>query len=122
MTDEESAQIWNDYIHEELKSSHDIGHNHYFRFLSWKPDRDLNPQYDGIPDIDKCGGIIHHKSNDGTWCASAIHFDTEDVRKVFKPDHLWKVESWEPLTLSPSLLCRRCGDHGFIRDGKWIPA
>lgn len=34
----------------------------------------------------------------------------------------WVVESEEPLTLSPSLLCMTCGHHGFIRDGKWIPA
>lgn len=34
----------------------------------------------------------------------------------------WKLESLEPLTLSPSLLCRWCGKHGFIREGKWVPA
>ena len=26
------------------------------------------------------------------------------------------------LTLSPSVLCRRDGHHGFVRDGKWVPA
>lgn len=34
----------------------------------------------------------------------------------------WKVESWDPLTLSPSLLCLTCGEHGFIREGTWVPA
>lgn len=34
----------------------------------------------------------------------------------------WDLISEEPLTLSPSLLCRACGHHGFIRGGKWIPA
>lgn len=34
----------------------------------------------------------------------------------------WKLESEEPLTLSPSLLCPVCQHHGFIRDGKWVPA
>lgn len=33
----------------------------------------------------------------------------------------WVVESEEPLTLSPSLLCTTCGHHGFIRSGKWEP-
>ena len=33
----------------------------------------------------------------------------------------WTVESLDPLQLSPSLLCRSCGNHGFIRGGKWIP-
>lgn len=34
----------------------------------------------------------------------------------------WTVEQEEPLTLSPSLLCRICGHHGFIRNGRWVPA
>jgi hypothetical protein len=28
----------------------------------------------------------------------------------------------EHLTISPSVLCRACGHHGFIRDGRWVPA
>lgn len=34
----------------------------------------------------------------------------------------WTQESVEPLTLAPSLRCTMCGDHGFVRDGKWVPA
>ncbi len=34
----------------------------------------------------------------------------------------WDVEQLEPLTISPSLACRACGHHGFIREGKWVPA
>jgi hypothetical protein len=34
----------------------------------------------------------------------------------------WTVQSTDPITLSPSLLCSACGEHGFIRDGKWVPA
>ena len=33
----------------------------------------------------------------------------------------WNVHSRDPLTLSPSLLCH-CGDHGFIQQGRWVPA
>lgn len=42
----------------------------------------------------------------------------------FKPNRPdgWDLISVEPLTLSPSLLCRACGHHGFIRQGKWVPA
>lgn len=29
--------------------------------------------------------------------------------------------SINPLTFSPSWLCD-CGDHGWVRDGKWVPA
>jgi hypothetical protein len=36
-------------------------------------------------------------------------------------DDGWDVVSLEPLTLAPSLLCRACGHHGWIRDGVWVP-
>ncbi|MEV4783965.1 hypothetical protein AB0K53_00675 [Streptomyces tuirus] len=32
------------------------------------------------------------------------------------------VVAREPLHLEPSLLWRCCGTHGFVRDGKWVPA
>lgn len=36
----------------------------------------------------------------------------------------WTVEDdrAEHLTLSPSILCRTCGHHGFVRAGRWVPA
>lgn len=37
-------------------------------------------------------------------------------------DDGWDLIALEPLTISPSLLCNACGHHGFIRDGKWVPA
>ena len=36
--------------------------------------------------------------------------------------HHWKLESETPLTLTPSLLCPVCHHHGYIREGKWVPA
>lgn len=30
--------------------------------------------------------------------------------------------SKEPLTIGGSIRCAACNDHGFIRDGKWVPA
>jgi hypothetical protein len=35
---------------------------------------------------------------------------------------IWTLESEEPLTLNPSLLCTQCGEHGWVRAGKWVPA
>lgn len=34
----------------------------------------------------------------------------------------WSLVSADPLHIEPSLLCRVCGHHGFIRDGLWVPA
>lgn len=42
------------------------------------------------------------------------------VRPAWKDG--WDVLQLDPLTLSPSLLCRHCGHHGFIREGRWVPA
>ena len=32
----------------------------------------------------------------------------------------WRVESTDPLTIIPSILCGSCGTHGFWRNGGWI--
>jgi len=46
-----------------------------------------------------------------------------DVQRRVEPDrpNVWDVQSWDPLTISPSVLCS-CGDHGFIREGRWVRA
>jgi hypothetical protein len=58
------------------------------------------------------------------------------MRAVMPARALWQVQTWEPLTISPSLLCKmprfgpdnkaipgtECGDHGFIRGGRWVRA
>lgn len=98
----------------------DLGHGHLLRFFKWSPDRDLNPQYEGIPDDPRAGAIIDHPAPDGSTCSGAIPFDTPTARALGK-EKVWQVESWEPLTVSPSVLCS-CGDHGFVREGKWVPA
>lgn len=100
----------------------DLGHNHTLRFVSWRPNRELNPQFSHLPDIERCGAIVSHiNTATGDRCWSGIHFDSEMAKEVFPKDACWQVDSMEPLTLNPSLLCRVCGDHGFIRNGKWEP-
>jgi hypothetical protein len=34
----------------------------------------------------------------------------------------WTVLSDDPLTLTPSLLCPACGDHGWVSRGAWVPS
>ena len=57
-----------------------------------------------------------HLSPDGKRHESFIHFN------LFGEKTGWDVLSMKPLTLSPSLRCRRCDHHGFIREGRWVPA
>ncbi len=104
----------------------DLGHGHTLIFFSWKPDRTIHAnaiRYKDQPDIPLLGAQIIHTAPTGSECRSGVYFDTPEIRKFFSTEHkppvLWQVSSWNPLTLSLSLLCH-CGDHGFIREGKWV--
>lgn len=106
----------------------DFGHAHFGRWIRWAPD-DLpaNRERYGfpLPVVEKACLAIRHTGPNGEECESALHPDIPETRLMFENDaarHVWTVQSWEPLTLSPSILCRRCGDHGFIREGRWVPA
>lgn len=97
-------------------------------WTSWKPDRKLNPKYSDLADIERFGLIYEHPAETETGrCCGGIQFDTPEVRTVIELSRtpgraVWQVESWDPLTLSPSLLCGACGHHGFIRGGRWVAA
>ena len=82
------------------------------------------------------GGIIEHDcdqidpevSATPGKCSGSIFFDVPWTAARFTEKARWKVESWEPLTLSPSIRTFS-GDrenlhehHGFIREGKWVEA
>jgi len=56
----------------------------------------------------------------GSPCGGGGLFDVPETQ-VYADRPKWQVESWNPLTLSQSLLCTVCGNHGFIRDGQWVP-
>jgi hypothetical protein len=100
-----------------------LGHGHFYRFFGWHPEHDINPQYEGIPDIEIAGAIVDHPRPDGKGeCSAGIMFEVPGHEVFGDLKHRWQVNSFDPLTVSPSLLCRACGDHGFIREGKWIPA
>lgn len=99
----------------------DLGDGHTAKWVGWRPDRELNPQYAGIPDVEKWGLEIVHTSPAGNPCAGFVTMTSEVQRQVAPRATTWDVQSWDPLTLSPSVLCS-CGDHGWIRDGRWIRA
>jgi hypothetical protein len=103
----------------------DIGHDHFIKYTRWAPDDlEANRERYGVPlpDVPKAGLIIRHKNPAGEECTASLMFDTPELRKHWVgKEHFWKVESWEPLTISPSVLCS-CGDHGFIREGRWVTA
>lgn len=58
---------------------------------------------------------VGHYHDDGTWCEGGVLFEPMDGRPT------WTVEQWDPLTISPSVAAA-CGMHGFIKQGRWVPA
>ena len=89
----------------------DIGHGVTIQFWYQWPKAEY-PEPAGI--------IETHPGPDGKPCSGPISFEGH----AWMPSHptTWHVVSLEPLTLEPSILCSRCGHHGFIRGEKWIPA
>lgn len=88
-----------------------IGHDVYIRFVSYRGEA-------------RAGLIENHPRPDGRGrCEGYVSFDVpvnaEHKRKGLP---VWVVSDWEPLTLVPSILCKDCGHHGFIREGQWVPA
>ena len=99
----------------------DLGHGHAYAWTSWSPDRNLNPQYKDIQDVERYGILLKHSNPDGNPCMGGVIFEGPVADEIHPDAPKWEVESWMPLTLRPSILCS-CGDHGYLRDGKWLPA
>lgn len=99
----------------------ELGHGHIAEYYSFAPDRELNPQYKDVPDVERYGLLIKHSTPEGNACMGSVIFNSEAAERINPGKDYWEVESWIPLTLSPSILCS-CGDHGFLREGRWIPA
>jgi hypothetical protein len=104
----------------------DLGDGVRAWWTAWSPDRELNPKYADLPDIPRWGLVYEHPAPTETGvCRGGVKFDLPEVQAVlalggFQGRAVWQVESWDPLTLAPSLLCSACGHHGFIRDGRWV--
>lgn len=104
----------------------DLGGAHAYRLFTVE-----DGNGDNVP-----GGVhIFHPAHDGAACRNhatalgapsehlgvgSVMFDIPATAR-FKTAR-WLVRSWSPLTIEPSIKCGACGDHGFIRDGRWEPA
>lgn len=101
--------------------------------LSWAPQLDVQLSDDVYvtfthhsaehhPDApDPSGGWLIHRrrESDVGWCIGAFEWWCPESERVVRP--IWSLQSLDPLHISPSFLCH-CGFHGFILQGKWVPA
>ena len=96
----------------------DFGEGYVGRYYGWDPDVELNPQYEGLAPLEKAGLLLRcgpHGTEGG------VPFSLAGYEVLWQDRAAWTVESWEPLTLEPSIAAS-CGCHGWIRGGRWISA
>jgi hypothetical protein len=100
-----SGEDMHDYWQERIDRGDltDLGEGHWINFT----------EHGGV----RVGLIDIHAGKDGRLHAGGVHFDMPEAVGTAR----WTVNSMEPLDLSPSLLCS-CGDHGYIKGGKWVSA
>lgn len=98
----------------------DLGKGFSLRYTAWAPDRNIHSnarKFFGVPDVEKIGAILTCRH--GVEGSIMFHLD-EAHDALFQNSAHWTVESWEPLTLSPSIQTGCC--HGYIRSGRWEDA
>jgi hypothetical protein len=108
-------------------SAVDLGSGFAYTKVSWRPDRSLNPQYDGIPDVEDMGVLLWHTSEDGTAeVVGMVTFDLPSVRRIPGIRQVfWSVISLDPLHVEPSIQTYTRTSppqpefHGYIRQGRW---
>jgi hypothetical protein len=97
------AEVWDEIAAKGV----DIGHNVVIRYYR-------------NHENERAGLLLYHRHADGSVCGGAVPFDVP-ATPVDRPR--WKVDCWEPLTLSPSIEDRDCSEHlhGHVVAGRWVP-
>jgi hypothetical protein len=103
------------------EGQHDLGEGHSFVWLGNSAGQVI-------------GLIEHHpKGPDATpgalYCGGYVAWVPEDAQRGVHPPWVARHQllaggpgDEKHLTLAPSLACRHCPSHGFIRDGRWVSA
>lgn len=100
-----------DWPHDEPDGWTDLGGEHLIRAVVEDVDGSTRP----------AGWLEYHRDPTGEWCGGFLsrlgsRIQVEDGRPA------WMVVLEEPLTLTPSVLCTTCGSHGWVVEGRWVPA
>lgn len=68
------------------------------------------------------GMEVEHLRPDGQWCGGFVAPDTPLVRRFEVRPSGHRVVGLAPLEIEPSLACRSCDSHGWVRNGNWVAA
>lgn len=100
-----------------MDERHDLGHGMFYSKCIYRGD------WVGIYEWHRCGGRdVPGLHGDGT-TAFWVPFDVPAADAVTTGlGPRWELVQEDPLTMAPSILCRICGNHGFIQNGLWVPA
>jgi len=79
---------------------------------------------EGFPDLEDgvpVGVLLSHP------CAARGGGVVEDFIPIDYPGNVlperhWRLTAREPISIEPSVHYTCCGVHGFLREGKWVPA
>lgn len=115
------------------RSGLDLGGDHYAHREYRLPDGKIIAYAAGatIPEGAVFIGIHeHHLKPDGSWCGGWVGFsNVEDPGRADGTIEPYRIEGThhtldkaDPLTISPSLACRSCPSHGWIKEGVWSDA
>lgn len=104
----------------------EIGEHHCLRRTVHGGDPDVTEYATGLmaggATTHLAGFIVgHDRADQALRCEGAVTVCAEHRAD----GHVWSMTgSLEggDLTLAPSILCKTCGDHGFIREGRWVAA
>jgi len=108
---------------EDFQVDIDLGDDHWLQFMGSGGDGVTNTATgEAVPWTPQIGASVLHRCDktESGWNEGFVLFDIPANAADARPK--WQISSWDPLTISPSLLQRDCGDHGFIREGKWVRA
>lgn len=89
----------------------DLGDNHEIIWSSYEGQK-------------RVGANVKHLTSAGEVCNGFIAIKGRSWEQSFQPGTIqsWDMVQEEPVSLQPSILCRGCGDHGYITNGRWVKA
>lgn len=116
----------------DTSNSIPLGSDHSYDFIygdalwwedNWPKKKWLNITHkNGSPEEILTGMVIWHKRPDnGETCGVLIHFMRPLQTSEKELDYpIWEVSMMKPLSIHPSIICKVCKDHGFIKEGRWL--